>query len=72
MNPAPADPAEVITRLESLAAELAVRGWPARLNTPSGRIPSLYARNPDPGAAALAEHIYAQPRADGAWAFWWP
>lgn len=64
--------AEVIARLEALAAELADRGWQARLDTPHGRTPSLYARNPAPGAAALSEHIYAQPRADGAWGFWWP
>lgn len=33
---------------------------------------SLYARNPEPGAAALSEHIFARPRADGTWTYCWP
>ena len=44
----------------------------ARLDTPPGRLPSLHAANPEPGATALAEHIYAAPVADGTWRFWWP
>jgi hypothetical protein len=64
--------AEVITRLEALAAELGAVGWPARLDTPPDRVPALLAHNPEPGAAALAEHVYAQPGADGIWAYWWP
>jgi hypothetical protein len=63
--------AESLTRLESLAAELAALGWPAGLDQPPGRLPSVYVRNPEPGAGALAEHIYAQPRRDGSWAYWW-
>ncbi|HUZ25587.1 MAG TPA: hypothetical protein VMV07_17655 [Streptosporangiaceae bacterium] len=71
--PTPADDiAETTARLEALAAELTARGWAARLHTPPGRPPSLHTHNPEPGAAALAEHVYAQPRADGTWAFWWP
>lgn len=42
------------------------------MHAPRGRIPSLHARNPESGAAALSEHIYAQPRADGTWMYWWP
>ncbi len=68
----PADPAEALARLEALAGELTARGWHARLETPPGRLPSVYARNPAPGAAMLSERIYAQPRADGTWVFWWP
>lgn len=68
----PAATHEIISRLESLAAALAAAGWPARLEEPAGRLPSLHVRNPEPGAAALSEHIYAQPRRDGSWAYWWP
>ncbi|HUY48670.1 MAG TPA: hypothetical protein VMV92_23625 [Streptosporangiaceae bacterium] len=72
-TPAPAaSAADAITRLNTLAAELAARGWPTRLDVPAGRAPSLHTRNPEPGAAALSEDIYAQPRADGTWWFWWP
>ena len=65
-------PAETITRLEALAGELADRGWITRVHTPHGQIPSLYVQNPDSGAAALCEHVYAAPRADGSWSYWWP
>ena len=65
-------PAEMTARLEALATQLAVHGWAARLDAPPGRVPSLHARNPAPGAAALSEHIYAQPGADGTWRYWWP
>ncbi len=67
-----ADPAQAAARLDALAAELAARGWTSRLDTPPGRTPSLYARNPEPGAAMLSEHVYAQPREDGTWWYWWP
>ncbi len=67
-----ASTADVIARLNDLATELNARGWTARLHTPSGRLPSLHTRNPEPGAAALSEHIYAKPRADGCWMYWWP
>lgn len=64
--------ADVVARLDALATELAALGWSARLYAPPGRAPSLHARNPEPGAAALSEDIYAQPRADGTWVSWWP
>jgi hypothetical protein len=64
--------ADLIGRLDALAAELAARGWTATVCTPRGRVPSVHARNPEPGAAALSEHIYSQPGADGRWAYWWP
>lgn len=73
--PAPTDSvAEVTARLEALAAELDTRGWSSRLDVPLGRLPSLYARNPEHGAAALSEHIYAQPSTDSGseWTYWWP
>jgi hypothetical protein len=58
-------------RLEALAAEISALGWPARIDAPPGRIPCLRTRNPEPGAAALSEDIYAAPKA-GQWMFWWP
>src|SRR5215471_6598458 len=61
-----------ISWLEALGEELSSFGWTARVHAPSGKPPSLYARNPEPGAAALSEHIYARPRADGTWTYWWP
>ena len=67
-----ASSAEVIDRLDALATELTSHGWTATLQAPPGRTPRLYARNPEPGAAALSESIYAQPRADGTWSYWWP
>ncbi len=67
-----AERGEAVARLEALAGELAERGWKARLEAPPGRLPSVYAGNPVPGAAVLSERIYAQPRADGTWAYWWP
>ena len=59
-----------ITRLEDLSAEMGRLGWPARLQVEAGRIPCLHVQNPEPGASALAEHIYAAPKEDGTW-FWW-
>lgn len=67
-----ARPSERIARLEALATELAARGWTTRLHAPRGQSPSLHTRNPEPGAAALSEHIYAHPRTDGTWVYWWP
>jgi hypothetical protein len=55
--------------LETLARELAARGWTARLHTSDGRLPSLYVQNPD--AEKLSEHIYAGPTTDGTWSYWW-
>ena len=67
-----ADKPDVIVRLDALAAELAALGWASAVRAPHGRVPSLHARNPEPGAAALSEDIYAGRRADGTWAYWWP
>ena len=67
-----ASSAETISRLEELASALAAHGWNANVHAPRDRVPSLHARNPEPAAAALSEHIYAQPRADGTWMYWWP
>lgn len=65
-------PADILARLDALAAELAVRGWTTRVKAPRSDFPSLYARNPEPGALALPEHIYARPKPDGAWTYCWP
>ncbi|MGO9078908.1 MAG: hypothetical protein ACLQDY_07660 [Streptosporangiaceae bacterium] len=67
-----ADPAEIAARMDALAAELARQGWSSRIDAPPGRQPSLYARNPEPGASVLSERIYAGPPEDGTWWFWWP
>jgi hypothetical protein len=60
----------VLSMLEALGAELGRTGWTTRLQAAPGRAPRLYVQNPEPGAAALAEHIYAAPKDDGVW-FWW-
>lgn len=67
-----ASSADALARLQTLAAELTCLGWTATVKAPRNRRPRLYARNPEPGASALSENIYAQPRADGTWAYWWP
>ena len=67
-----ASSADTIARLDTLAIELNSHGWTANIQTPPGRTPRLYARNPVPGATALSESIYAQPRTDGTWLYWWP
>ena len=67
-----ADSADAIARLDALATELNSHGWTASVQALPGRMPRLYARNPEPGAAALSESIYAQPRVDGTWSYWWP
>ncbi|HEX5293222.1 MAG TPA: hypothetical protein VFX25_30485 [Streptosporangiaceae bacterium] len=61
----------VITMLENLGTELHAAGWTTRLRVTPGRAPALFVRNPEPGAAALSEHIYAAPKDDGYW-YWWP
>jgi hypothetical protein len=66
------DSADAIARLDALATELDSHGWTSSVQAPTGRTPRLHARNPEPGAAALSESIYAQPRADGTWSYWWP
>jgi hypothetical protein len=67
-----ADSADAIARLDALATELNSHGWATKVHAAPGRRPRLYARNPEPGAAALSESIYAQPQTDGTWAYWWP
>ena len=67
-----ADRTEIVARLDALAEELAARGWASSVQAPNGRLPRLHARNPVPGAGALSEDIFAQPRADGTWVYWWP
>jgi hypothetical protein len=59
-----------IAHLEALEAELGKAGWPARLETAFNRVPSLYVRNPAPGAEALSNHVYAAPSGD-VMVFWW-
>jgi len=58
--------------LETLRQELASRGWITSLLAPEGRLPSLFVQNPDPGAAALNDHVLAAPDRDGSCWFWWP
>ncbi len=72
LNAPSASPADAVARLDALAIALSAHGWTARVYAPRGRIPSLHARNPEPGATALSEHIYAQPHGDGTWTYWWP
>jgi hypothetical protein len=59
-----------IAQLDALAAEIADHGWGARLETPPRRLPCLHVQNP--AAPALSEYVYAQPRRDGTWTYWWP
>jgi hypothetical protein len=61
---------DAITQLDDLAAEIADHGWTARLETPPRRLPRLHVQNP--AAPALSEDVYAQPRLDGTWTYWWP
>jgi hypothetical protein len=66
------DPADTISRLNVLAGELSAYGWAAHVRALPGQLPSLRACNPEPGAAALSEDIYARPGTDGDWQYWWP
>jgi hypothetical protein len=61
-----------ITSLEALAAKLTERGWAPRLDDAFNRLPNLLVRNPEPGAQALHDRIFAAPRKPGGpfW-FWW-
>jgi hypothetical protein len=68
----PTSSADMISQLDALAAELTVYGWTATIRTTPGRMSGLHARNPEPEARALSETIYARPRADGTWSYWWP
>jgi hypothetical protein len=61
---------EAVSRLEALGAKLAGLGWQSRLVVQPGRPPSLHVINPEPGASALNEDVYAAPR-DGLLWFWW-
>jgi len=58
-----------ITQLDALAAELVGHSWAARLEAPPGRLPRLHVQNP--AVPALSEYVYAQPRRDGTWTYWW-
>jgi hypothetical protein len=59
-----------ITLLDALAAELAGHGWAARLEAPPGHLSRLHVQNP--AVPALSEYVYAQPRRNGTWSYWWP
>jgi hypothetical protein len=61
---------KAIAHLEALSTEIDKHGWITRLTAENNRTPYLYVQNPEPGATALHEHIYAAPKADGWW-FWW-
>ena len=67
----PATVETAIAMLANLGTELDAAGWTTRLQVTPGRAPALYVRNPEPGAAALSEHIYAAPKDDAYW-YWWP
>jgi hypothetical protein len=58
-----------ISQLDALAAELAGHLWAARLEAPADRLPRLHVQNP--AVPALSEYVYAQPRRDGTWTYWW-
>jgi len=64
LPPRPPSPAS------ALGAELIKHGWKTQLKVAVGHVPCLFVQNPVPGASALAEHIYAAPKAD-TWWFWW-
>jgi hypothetical protein len=68
--PAPTTIETVIAMLQALGTELNAAGWATRLRIAPGRAPALLVQNPEPGAAALSETIYAAPKDDGFW-FWW-
>jgi hypothetical protein len=59
-----------IVNLDALAACLTKEGWRARLDRAYNRVPNVFVQNPEPGARALSDHVYAAPRAGGWW-FWW-
>jgi hypothetical protein len=68
--PTPTTIESVIAMLEALGTELGEAGWTTRLQVAPGRAPALYVQNPEPGAAALADRIYAAPGDGGFW-YWW-
>jgi hypothetical protein len=58
--------------LETLRQELSGRGWITSLLQAPGRPPSLFVQNPDPGAAALSDHILVDGDGQGSCCYWWP
>ena len=68
--PTPTTIETVITMLEALGTELDAAGWTTRLQVTPGRAPCLFVQNPEPGAAALNERIYAAPGDGGFWFVW--
>jgi hypothetical protein len=58
--------------LEALRRELSGRGWITSLLEPAGRPSSLFVQNPDPGAAALSDHVLVAGDGQGACWYWWP
>jgi hypothetical protein len=60
---------EAVQFLETLATAMATQGWTATIETPAGRLPALYVRNPN--VPVLSEHIYAWPSTKGTWFYWW-
>jgi hypothetical protein len=62
----------VAAHLEALRQELSGRGWITSLPEPPGRPPSLFVQNPDPGAAALSDHILVAGDGQGTCWYWWP
>jgi len=59
--------ADPIARLDVLAAHLRTRGWTTYINTPAGRLASLFAQ--DPHHRAECGDILAAP--DGTTGDWW-
>ena len=59
------DEEAILDDLGKLAAALTERGYVAQVRTPAGRLPHVYAHNPQ--VTALSERIFAQ--ADS---FFWP
>jgi hypothetical protein len=58
--------------LEALRRELSDRGWITSLLDRPGRPSSLYVQNPDPGAAALNDHVLVAADGGGSCWYWWP
>jgi hypothetical protein len=61
---------KAIAELRGLGAELGRLGWVSQLRAGPDRVPGLYVQNPEAGATALNEQIFAAPKADGWW-YWW-